>query len=153
MSARSPLAPPPTGSREIPGWLQAVLLVLTAFVIAAFAPGAHAASGGSTSATASFLEAVTAAAPINCQGDVDYAATIPLNDFWTVCGYRYDWPAAPVLPLPPVIDPHTPPTTPVPEPASWMLMLAGLGVLLLVLLARALRSAIALADHTEGPQP
>jgi len=90
------IAPPPTGSREIPGWLLAVLLVLAAFAIATFAPGANAAPGA--------------------QGQ-----------WWTDCGYRYEMPAAPVIALPPIIDP---PTTPVPEPATWLLFAAGLVALI-----------------------
>lgn len=43
-----------------------------------------------------------------------------------MCGYVYDMPAisAPIA-EPPI---YIPPTTPVPEPAAWLMMLAGLGV-------------------------
>lgn len=115
--ATARIAPPPTGSREIPGWLLAVLLVLAAFAIATFAPGANAAP----------------ATPINCQGDQEYywqiVASAPgaQGQWWTDCGYRYELPAAPVIALPPIIDP---PTTPVPEPATWLLFAAGLVALI-----------------------
>lgn len=36
------IAPPPTGSREIPSWLLALLAVLTIAAVALFAPGAQA---------------------------------------------------------------------------------------------------------------
>lgn len=93
------IAPPPTGSREIPRWLLAVLLVLTAFVIATFAPGAHAA--------------------MDCQAPADYViANYDRYTFWPTCGYWYD---APAYTLPPIIVP----AAPVPEPAGWMMFAAG----------------------------
>lgn len=110
-------APPPTGSREIPAWLLAVLVVLTIAALALFAPGANAAP----------------ATPINCQGDQEYywqiVASAPgaQGQWWTDCGYRYELPATPVIALPPIIDP---PTTPVPEPATWLLFAAGLVALI-----------------------
>lgn len=104
-------APPPTGSREIPAWLLAVLVVLTIAALALFAPGAQ-------------------AAPINCQGDQEAFWQLSDQGRWQeyrdVCGYVYDMPAL-SLPLPPVIEP--PPIPAVPEPASWALFAAGLAVI------------------------
>ena len=111
--ATARIAPPSTGSREIPRWLLAVLFVLAAFVIATFAPPAHAA--------------------MDCQAAGDFIIqTYDRQTFWTNCGYWIEAtpPYTPPidLPLPPVVDPHTPA---VPEPASWMLFAAG-GIVLVI---------------------
>lgn len=105
--ATARIAPPPTGSREIPRWLLAVLMALALLCALTFAPGAHAA--------------------IKCQGDQEYYAQVSAESpagastWWTDCGYRYDWPSPPLI-APPVIDP---PVSPVPEPAGWMMFAAG----------------------------
>lgn len=96
-----------SGSREIPRWLLAALLVIAIAAVTVFAPGAN-------------------AAPINCQGDQEYywqvAAEVPNGaaTWWTDCGYRYELPAASIVP--PIIDV---PAAPVPEPSTWALFAAG----------------------------
>lgn len=111
------IAPAPTGSREIPAWLLAVLFVLTIAALAVFAPGAQ-------------------AAPINCQGDQETFWQLSdqgrRQEYRDVCGYVYDMPALslqlpPIIPMPPVIEPPTIPA--VPEPASWAMLAAGLAVI------------------------
>lgn len=114
--ATARIAPPPTGSREIPRWLLAVLLVATAFVIATFAPPARAA--------------------MDCQAPADFVlSNYDRYTFWPTCGYWYDDasyvppvelpPILPPIAEPPVVTPHTPA---VPEPASWLMFAAGLVV-------------------------
>lgn len=104
-------APPRAGSREIPSWLLAVLLVLTAIAIATFAPDAR-------------------AAPIDCQADQESFRTYDIGTALADCGYRYDWPGVPIAPpLPPMIDAPAAPALPVPEPAAWLQLGAGLAVI------------------------
>lgn len=104
------------GSREIPAWLLALLVVLTIAAVALFAPGAQ-------------------AAPINCQGDQEYYFAVAegspggASQWWTDCGYRYEVPGLAATPLAPALPPIAPaPTAPVPEPAAWALLAAGLAV-------------------------
>lgn len=125
----SRIAPAPTGSQEIPAWLLALLVVLTIAALALFAPGAKAGPADPIVLAAP----TTAPLPrIDCQGtQEDYfavASATPTgaSEWWTDCGYRYELPGlAAAPPLPPVIDP---PTTPVPEPAIWLLFIAGLAL-------------------------
>lgn len=114
--ATARIAPAPTGSREIPRWLLAVLFVLTVAAIATFAPGARAAE------------------PLNWQADQEtfwqwgFDHPAGWNDEIIVAGYRYDWPGTAPIDVPPVVTPHTPA---VPEPASWMMFAAG-GIVLVI---------------------
>lgn len=66
--------------------------------------------------------------PINCQSDNIVFQTYDLNTFWVTCGYWYDsfeaWSVVPQIVVPP-----DPPLVAVPEPASWLLLLAGMSLI------------------------
>lgn len=66
---------------------------------------------------------------MDCQASADYVlANYDRYTFWPTCGYWYDsfeaWSVVPQIVVPP-----DPPLVAVPEPASWLLLLAGMSLI------------------------